>query len=433
MFRIRRLPLWTVLFCFAPLVYPLPVLPQVRLHEKIVLRGPDGTELTIESKVPYSPKRTCGTCHVYDEITNGYHFQQGRTDGTRRILISDDYDRKLTWNLSSGLYGRHRLTSPDSSQLAKKVNKSPSEIDKSSFFFVQSCGPCHPGGGWGEHDRKGNLYYNEETKKFGYEVSGINPLLDGDYTSYSMGNGAFGAPWDRSGVSEADCLICHLKGYQWKDRGAALRGRFFKYGPTVGAGWAALRLSEDEFGNPKADEITVDYSRKEVSDFENLHQQIMRRPPDENCWSCHAIPEGKTRGEPWGPETDVHKAKNLDCVYCHPGGKEHNFAKGNTLQEAVREDLNQTMSSCEDCHYKGKEKKAPKYKHPFSPRHMKRLACQTCHIPYRTASADLIFDLSTGEVTLYDTSRFLSNDPLDPKKSIPGVDPGCLVSRHEGV
>ena len=56
----------------------------------------------------------------------------------------------------------------------------------------------------------------------------------------------YGSPWDKSGVSEADCLICHLKGYQWKERGAALRGRFFKYGPTVGAGWAAVKLSQEE-------------------------------------------------------------------------------------------------------------------------------------------------------------------------------------------
>jgi len=51
------------------------------------------------------------------------------------------------------------------------------EIDKSSFFFVQNCGSCHPGGGFGEYDRKGNPYYNEETRKFGYESSAIIPCL----------------------------------------------------------------------------------------------------------------------------------------------------------------------------------------------------------------------------------------------------------------
>jgi hypothetical protein len=312
----------------------------------------------------------------------------------------------------------------DSSQLAKKINRTPSEIDKSSFFFVQNCGVCHPGGGFGEYDRKGNLYYNEVNKKFGYELSGDDPFLDGDYTNFTMGNANYGARWDKSGMSEADCFICHLKGYQWKERAATLRGRLFSYGPTVGAGWAAVKLSQDESENAKADEATVDYTKKEVADFENLHQQIVRRPPDENCWSCHAISYGKKRGPQWSPETDIHKVKGLDCVSCHPSDKEHNLAKGSTFQETVRDDLDNTMHSCEDCHYKGKNKKAPRYKHSFSPRHMKRLACETCHIPFQTAPADLVYDnASTGSTIIYDTSKFLSNNPLDPKRSIPGVDP----------
>jgi hypothetical protein len=300
--------------------------------------------------------------------------------------------------------------------LAKKVNTHPSEIDKSSFFFVQNCGPCHPGGGFGEYDRKGNFYYDEETKKFGYELSGDDPELDGDYTSISMGNAEYGASWDRSGPSEADCLICHLKGYQWKERGTALRAGLFNYGPTVGAGWATVKLSQEDSWNPKAEEVEIEYSKKEVADFENLHLQITRKPRDENCWTCHAVSDGKKRGRQWSPETDIHKSKDLSCVSCHPSDKEHNFSKGNTIQETVRDDLDHSMNSCEDCHYKGKDKKAPKYRHPFSPKHMRRIACQTCHIPFQTASADLVYDLSTGTAVLYDTSKFLSSDPIDPGK-----------------
>ena len=306
--------------------------------------------------------------------------------------------------------------------MAKKINQNPSEIDKSSFFFVQNCGACHPGGGVGEYDRKGNLYYDEAAIKFGYQVSGDNPVFDGDYTTFSMGDAGYGAPWDRSGPSEADCLICHLKGYQWKERAAALKGRLFRYGPTVGAGWAAVKISQDESGISKMDEVTVDYSRKEIADFENLNQQIVRRPLDENCWSCHAISDGKKRGQQWSPDTDVHKAKDLDCVTCHPSNKEHNFAKGNSLRETVRDDLDNTMHSCEDCHNRGKDKRAPRYRHPFSPRHMKRLACQTCHIAFQTAPADLVYDnASTGSTLVYDTSKFLSSDPLDPPQTALGA------------
>jgi hypothetical protein len=120
-----------------------------------------------------------------------------------------------------------------------------------------------------------------------------------------------------------------------------------------------LILSEDESGNLKVDEVNIDYSNNEVADFESLNLQIVRRPPDENCWFCHAISDGKKRGRQWSPETDIHKAKGLDCVSCHPSDKDHNFAKGDTIQETVRDDLDQTMASCEDCHYRGKDKKAP--------------------------------------------------------------------------
>jgi hypothetical protein len=55
---------------------------------------------------------------------------------------------------------------------------------------------------------------------------------------------------------------------------------------------------------------------------------------------------------------------------------------------------------------------------------MKRIACQTCHIPFQTASADLVYDhASTGSTIVYDTSKFLSNDPLDPNRSVSGVNP----------
>jgi hypothetical protein len=55
---------------------------------------------------------------------------------------------------------------------------------------------------------------------------------------------------------------------------------------------------------------------------------------------------------------------------------------------------------------------------------MRIIACETCHIPYQPGSEDLVYDhASTGETTLFETAKFLSSDPLDPKKTAPGVDP----------
>jgi len=95
------------IFLFLVFVYPASIPSRVSLHNKIVLRGFDGNPLTLESKAPYSPKKTCGACHDYTRITNGYHFQQGRTDGEGKIVIKDTFDPKYPWNLSSGMFGKH--------------------------------------------------------------------------------------------------------------------------------------------------------------------------------------------------------------------------------------------------------------------------------------------------------------------------------------
>lgn len=49
---------------------------------------------------PYSPRQTCGACHNYEEITKGFHFQQGWDK------IRDDYSKDKPWVLSDGMVGK---------------------------------------------------------------------------------------------------------------------------------------------------------------------------------------------------------------------------------------------------------------------------------------------------------------------------------------
>jgi hypothetical protein len=49
---------------------------------------------------PYSTRQTCGACHNYDEITKGYHFQQGWDK------IKDNYSKDRPWVLSDGMSGK---------------------------------------------------------------------------------------------------------------------------------------------------------------------------------------------------------------------------------------------------------------------------------------------------------------------------------------
>ena len=40
----------------------------------------------INADKPYSPKQTCGKCHDYDKITQGFHFQQGKMKRLQEFL-----------------------------------------------------------------------------------------------------------------------------------------------------------------------------------------------------------------------------------------------------------------------------------------------------------------------------------------------------------
>jgi hypothetical protein len=72
----------------------------------VVLRDATGAPILQGSTTPYSPEKTCGECHDVSVITRGYHFQQGRTDATNQIVISDSFNPTKPWLLSSGMYGK---------------------------------------------------------------------------------------------------------------------------------------------------------------------------------------------------------------------------------------------------------------------------------------------------------------------------------------
>ncbi len=78
-----------------------------RDHTNILLRDHQGNAIQLGSTEPYSPRETCGACHDIDEIANGYHFQQGRTDQTATIHMKDDFNSDgRTWLKSDGMYGK---------------------------------------------------------------------------------------------------------------------------------------------------------------------------------------------------------------------------------------------------------------------------------------------------------------------------------------
>jgi len=91
----------------------------------------------INDDKPYSTKQTCGKCHNYDKITEGFHFQQGKNEKPTTIMST-----RYRWVTTPGNYGGTWCSpAPLYRKLAPKKNSSSLEIDMTSFEFVTAtCG-----------------------------------------------------------------------------------------------------------------------------------------------------------------------------------------------------------------------------------------------------------------------------------------------------
>ena len=80
--------------------------PVAAQHPAINLLDVDGNVIDPvhgnNADAPFSTRQTCGQCHDYDTITQGYHFQMGWD------TVSDTYGRDSgrPWSLSNGFMGR---------------------------------------------------------------------------------------------------------------------------------------------------------------------------------------------------------------------------------------------------------------------------------------------------------------------------------------
>ena len=338
----------------------------------------------VNDRVPYSPRQTCGAagCHDYKLITEGYHFTQGKSEP-----LPAEFASRYNWVTSPGNYGGNWCSpAPLYRQLAPKVNTTARIIDMTSFdFVIATCGNCHPGGGPLEFDREG-FRYDKYMKDRGMIAGGENGL-DGDY---------FKARWSETGVIEADCLMCHMPEYRYKERNAHLNNLNFRWAASVGAGFATVT------GKVAAGESPwLQYNRDRFDEEGNVMLHLAPEPRNENCLNCHAKPGWKKRGASFSPRTDVHIVAGMRCVDCHPSGSKavdprikkrevHQIGKGDDPSGWVRNDLDNTMRDCETCHVKG-WRNAPLAQHEWlAPLHLEKISCETCHIPTRAVKSALV-------------------------------------------
>jgi len=333
---------------------------------------------------PYSPRQTCGRCHDYDKITQGFHFQQGKDEQPDSIMKN-----RFQWVSHPGNYGGNWCSpAPVYRALAAKNNKSGKEIDMTSFDFITaSCGACHPGGGPLEFDRNGKRYdtFMADTANK-LKALGENNF-DGDY---------YKSNWANTGVIEADCQLCHLPEYNYKERNKQLEKWNFKWAATHGSALATVEGSIKD-----TVPVVVKYDVSKFDKEGKVSSHLVREVRNETCLNCHAKPDWKKKGTTYSNRRDVHMNAGLKCVDCHASGsmasnasikgKEmHQFGKGDDPSGNVRNDLDNTVRSCQDCHLTG-YLNAPIAKHNWlPPLHLKEISCQACHINERSVKAALV-------------------------------------------
>ncbi|MGO0122286.1 formate dehydrogenase subunit gamma [Desulfothermobacter acidiphilus] len=279
-----------------------------------------------------------------------------------------------------------------------KKNSSSAAIDLTPYDFIgfgnpadtkPTCASCHPGGAGLEYDRKGNRY-----DFFLKAHPQLSQSLDGDY---------FQSSWNKSGVVEADCLICHYSGYNWQARTQQLKLRNYKWAATVGAGLGQVTGAVAQGNTPR-----VEYDKKKFNpDGTVSHAAWVASPAPGNCLFCHGISDQKKRGFSWGDKLnpDIHQQRGLNCTTCHflvndPAKGittiNHQIAMGDDLGEEVAPELRNTVYSCRECHEKG-IMGAPRPRHSsIPPNHLQRLTCEACHIPQVGRAPGLAFDVLSG-------------------------------------
>jgi formate dehydrogenase gamma subunit len=283
--------------------------------------------------------------------------------------------------------------------LAKKKNSNPDEIDIAMFEWVASgdpkepaipgCGGCHPGGGGLEYDRDGKRY--DTTLKANPELA---KTLDGDY---------YKGHWDKSGVVEADCFICHLPGYDFGQRNKELKMWNFKWASTSASGIGQVTGNVKENQTP-----TVVYNKRLFNEDGKIVLDLAWPPPSTNCNFCHSMSDVKKRGFSWNDPVnyDIHNSRGMSCAQCHPAIEDkklnitkmqHNFGKGQENVSSVADNLDFVgFKTCQQCHEQG-YMGAPRPRHlSIRPNHLEKLSCEVCHIPALHRAGGEGFDVTTG-------------------------------------
>lgn len=358
------------------------------LHPTFALLDSDGQNV-LDSGKPLSTSKTCGACHdtAYIE-SHSFHADLGYSTSTEPGKVPNGQP----WETSTGLYGNwdpitYRYLSPDGDQ---RIDLTPVEWLKLNAARIVGGGPA--------------------------EVA--------------------------AGV-EMDCFLCHFNTPSQAERAEALKAGNFAWANTatlVGAGIVS-RSADGYTYNPAAfnsdGKLQAAYVTVHDPSNENcgLCHGLAHASPEPLTTAGQDLAQWQTAttGQIMSPQKisqsgmniadkadlayawDLHADRGLQCVDCHyslnnpvlvqtnakaqpdsvlfdPRRLEigeyllrpnHEFARGQSAQFTVSEDLRGTMRRCETCH----EATQTHAWLPYTEQHMASVACETCHIPALHAPA----------------------------------------------
>lgn len=287
------------------------------LHPAIPLVDEDGRHV-LDSGKPYSTRMSCGGgsggCHDIDKIAGAYHFDMGRNEADDRYGA----DRGVVPVVSPGYFGGFNcMLANNALWLSPKMNDSlASFLDYGAPGLIKTCAGCHNGGGFAEKDRDGNRY------DAAAPASIAN--LDGDYYEWQGGSAPTLWDWQKSGVVEPDCLLCHvdlsrmknnakrdgdgllacdgmdcslnaiddwsnlranmlLKNGHFRDAGSAI----FKYFDVSADGEGELFLLSDMTGAAGGDKPVFKWNPTAFDSNGKIEMPMLRFPDNKNCMQCH--------------------------------------------------------------------------------------------------------------------------------------------------
>ncbi len=273
------------------------------------------------------------------------------------------------------------------------------QVDLSVPGMMQDCAECHVGGGPMEYVPNNDPTARSPLRTYATDYPGANPTAfnrlvdtfdaDENGTKYEV----LTVDYASTGVMEMDCLLCHMKGYDYIARRDTLRQAKFDAAPAVGAGVATRTITNTDanWGDANWSNVRYDANLVENDGAGNLKlnyyiiDALKTQPPSRNCGFCHfdqdldddpttgyegsdnhGSVDWKKRGDAWMGDVnhDVHTV--LGCMGCHEAKAGTNIdtsglasssylgqcdpAKGIAPFSSVWGKTDGSIKTCADCH-----------------------------------------------------------------------------------